>query len=685
MSLYDKYGIIENHLISLDIGTNTGIIENYFENYLYSDLKILAPSYIDQSIYFNKINISNLIVNIQSLIKDSLIQRRNNIRSFIKKERFGLCDLTKFLKDFINKIKYIKNITSVNSLILENSIQQLNNIIISDSLIQLFIEDQVISFNKDIKDLLQFIKKLSLICNNDIYIKMIKLIGGMYKKQIINTEELPIPQNFRRIQKINNAIKYYHQINSNYVFINKEIIELNFPIFKLILENLIEIIQLNPLSEIDYTINKLWSYIINIKKYDFDDLISTISNEILNRCSNSIDNISDLEIIIRFNKYFSELEVPHTSFYKHNLFIAKISSSIINYFNNESKTIIFMNNFINDCILNNQISDAITAILISNNINNIDVFINTFYDLLIKRLTNKINLTNEVDFKKYIDIEKEIAMHLSNLKGKGNLYKINKVINDTANSYNENILFNNLSKRLLNNKVSIITTSYNNWNINQSEGIINTKILDTIKNTQLGKYLKYYELFYTERYDNKRIINWFLHFGEINITYLNQNLLMFPIQFMIVEMFNDVEQLPFQEIISSKILINYSDKFKNDIINSIIISGLFIIDNENIILSKSIDIKNNLIEIFLNTSEYPNIWEQLKERELAHSREEIVNTVINHLIKTCSKERTELYSLVKENIKLFKLDEEIFNKSLKYLIEMDYIRLNDKNEYEKYF
>ena len=169
MSLHDKYGIIENHLINLDVQDNTSILENYFENYLYSDIKILAPSYIDQSIYFNKINIPDLIVNIQSLIKDSLIQRRNNIRSFIKKERFELSDLIKLLKGFIIKIKYIKNIIGVNSLILENSILQLNNIIISDSLILIFIEDQVISFNKDIKDLLLFIKKLSLSHNNDMF------------------------------------------------------------------------------------------------------------------------------------------------------------------------------------------------------------------------------------------------------------------------------------------------------------------------------------------------------------------------------------------------------------------------------------------------------------------------------------------------------------------------------------
>ena len=31
----------------------------------------------------------------------------------------------------------------------------------------------------------------------------------------------------------------------------------------------------------------------------------------------------------------------------------------------------------------------------------------------------------------------------------------------------------------------------------------------------------------------------------------------------------------------------------------------------------------------------------------------------------------------------FKLEDEIFNKSLKYLVEMDYILLNENNEYNK--
>jgi hypothetical protein len=704
MSLYDKYGLIEYHLANEQNDTITSKIENYFENYLNSDIKVLAHDYINQAIIFNSINIQELIYSIEIFIKNYLIQRRNNIRSFIKKEMFELSDLTKFLKNFIVKINFIASTLNINYDIFKNSILQLNNLIISDSIILIYIEDQVITFNKNIKELLLFIKYVSLTFGNDMYQQIIKLFGGIYKKQIINIEDYPIPINFRRIQKLNNLIKYYYKINNYYNFIKEDITEINIQLFKLFLNDLIELVKNNYLHEIEFTFDKIWPYILNIKKYNFEEkneLMTILSNEIINRCSNILTTDKDVETIIRFGKYSSELEtiikfgknltdIIITTYYdKHSIINAKISSAITNYFKpdeTETKVINFINNFFNNSILNNQINDASASIVIINHLNNIDLFSNTYYSFLIKRLMNKINLIKPHEFEKYIEIEKKFVLYLSKLgKCIVNLYKINKVINDTLASYYENYQFNNISNKLLDTNISVITTSYNNWDINQTEGIVDTQILDLIKQTQLGKYLKYYELYYIKKYENQRILNWFPHFGEINITYLNQKLKMLPIQFMIVELFNDVDQLFFKDIINSKILINYSEKFKTDIINSIIISELFMIENEMIILSKSTSIKNNLIDIFLKTSDYPNIWEQMKENELAHSREEIVNTIINHTLKTCSKKKSELYLLVNKDVKLFKLDNEIFEKSLKYLIEMDYIKLNDLDEYEKIF
>ena len=681
--------IIENHLINEDNKIVTSKIENYFENFIASDIKVLVPEYIEQSLYFKKINIDDLKINIQSFIKNYLIQRRNNIRSFIKKESINLADITNFLKNFVLKIQYINDLLKIDYSLLKNCNALLNNLIISDSIILIYIEDQVTTFNKDIKDFLLFIKKLDYICYENMFIKTVKLFGSIYKKKIINSEDLPIPINFRRLQKLNNTIKYFHSINNYYSFIKENINELNLPLFKIILENLIDIIKNNSLEEIEYSLINNWSYILSIKKYNFEekeDLLNIISSEITEKCCN-LNTIKDVETILRFGKFSSEL-IKTTFYDKYNIFIAKMSQSIVNFFSpdlDELKVINFINHFIDNSINNYQKNDAVTAVITTNILSNIDVFVNMYYDLLIKRLSNNLSLS-VCDFEKYIYIEKEVISLILKIKNNVLLYKLNKVINDTFNSYYENKDFNNLCNKLLKTDISVLTTSYNNWTINQTEGLIGSRIVDLILKTELGKYLKYYELYYYEKYKGDRILNWFPHYGEINITYLDEKFKMLPIQFIILEMFTNVDEININEIINSKILVNYSEKFKTDIINSIIISGLLIIKDDFVLISKNLNIINHdLIDIFMNTSEYPNIWEQMKENELIHSREEITNCVINHILKRISITKSELFEMTKKEIILFKLNEEIFEKSLKYLIEMDYILINERDLYEKLF
>ena len=88
MSLYDKFGIIENHLVHEDKKKVASKIENYFENLLNSDIRVLIPDYINQVIWFEGINADDFTINMDVHIKNYLIQRRNNMRTFIKKENF---------------------------------------------------------------------------------------------------------------------------------------------------------------------------------------------------------------------------------------------------------------------------------------------------------------------------------------------------------------------------------------------------------------------------------------------------------------------------------------------------------------------------------------------------------------------------------------------------------------------
>jgi hypothetical protein len=292
------------------------------------------------------------------------------------------------------------------------------------------------------------------------------------------------------------------------------------------------------------------------------------------------------------------------------------------------------------------------------------------------------------NFTKYINIEKIVLYFLKNTFGAKLCYKINKVINDADLSFYENIGFNKLTNNIF-NKISVITTSFNNWDVNQTEGIVTSKMVDYIRETQLGNYLHNFNYYYNIKYDGKKILNWFPHFGEVSITYLNQELIMLPIQFMVVEMFNDVNSVDLDNVQNAIFFSNYSHKFRNDIIGSLISSGMFRLEsiiyglnsgkNDRTIMvlqSCFTQLDNNFIEIFLNTSDYKNIWENNRREEIVHTREEITSTVINHLLKINSKPLfyDELFTFVKKSIILFELDD---------LIKQDYIRKLDNLSYEK--
>ena len=145
MTLNDKFRIIENHINKDDKKQLYDRVENYFENYLNSDIKILIPDYINQIIWFEGINLENFTINIDSHIKNYLISRRNNMRSFIKKDNFDLNSLNKFIKNFISKLEYLNSIIkSSENKVIKEGIKQLTNLIISDSFILIFIEEEII-------------------------------------------------------------------------------------------------------------------------------------------------------------------------------------------------------------------------------------------------------------------------------------------------------------------------------------------------------------------------------------------------------------------------------------------------------------------------------------------------------------------------------------------------------------
>jgi hypothetical protein len=690
MSLNDKFRIIENHILINDKKNLHDQIENYFENYLNSDIKILIPDYVNQIIWFEGINLENFTINIDSHIKNYLISRRNNMRSLIKKDIFNISNLNKFIKNFISKLEYLNSIIkSLEDKVIKEGIKQLTNLIISDSIILLFIEEQIITFNisvqLDVEYLLLLTKSLKKYDNQETYQQMIKIMSNILKKQAINIKELPLPENIKRIQKLNQILIFINTIKKYFKFINEDIKFFTSPICYLVVEYLNDIIKNNSLYEIEYVFEKIWSNITNTiiftNSEQRDENINSISNEIISLVNKTLsdNNIDKTFQLINILKFTDGLIGNQTN---NEVIKQKIANTLSSENIQES---IHYN--INNLIIQGKEKDLFKLLNFVTNVKDKDIFISKYYELLIRRLMINFSEISSCrsKFFEFLQIEKKISEYIKNKFGDKLVYKINKVITDTEFSYEDNFNFNKLTIKDFKNLMTVITTSYNNWDINQNEGIITSSIVDTIKNTIMGKHMHFYQKFYEQRYENKRIINWFPHFGEVNIRYLNSDIKMLPIQFMVLEMFNDKDILNICDVHNATFFSNYTTKFRNDIIGSLISGELLKVQNDQIELMKTDNFKNDLIEIFFTHSDYASIWEQNRNNELAHTRIEITNTIINHILKQNTKSKQDLFDIAKQSIKVFELDHHTFDKSIEYMISMDYIKLNDLNYAKLYY
>jgi hypothetical protein len=263
------------------------------------------------------------------------------------------------------------------------------------------------------------------------------------------------------------------------------------------------------------------------------------------------------------------------------------------------------------------------------------------------------------------------------------LLKTTKILIDTENTLNDMKNF----KALIPGKhyellkdLNIMTSSYNNWDINQTEGIISSELIISSLNNDnislLSEKLLCYQKFYEERYSNKRKLNWYPHFGEIVFEYLEKEIKMLPIQFLIMEYVSQ-NKCTKETIMNANFLVNYSTNFKQSLISSLIFGGILKLnDNEIVLVKKAELISSDFINIFFTTTNYGNIWEQRRKEELIMNRHDVISAQINHFVKLKPLSKDELFKTVASNIKVFELDIELFNKNIEMMVEKDYIKLD---------
>ena len=708
-SLEDKFNIINNN----NNNDTINIIKEYFINYINSNNKILLFEYIQQMLWNNKytnkikIDLYNIIL---ITIKTYLIQEKNNIKKKFYEDMYSIDELIDFINNYINKILNINNILLINrfdgkilitnefsenidsnkiynyidnlNLLINNFVDicytYLSNYIMNDYNILLVIEKEInnkLNNSNKIKILLELLYKSTIHDNFKLFNNLKKNLSLIYIKDIINycnNNEYDLPDNLKLINKFINSINYYKYIKNNYKWnidyciyytINHNIIEYIFTIF-------IDIIKLNSLEEINFIFKNRFNIIIEIYNNQFnnrDEITYLINNEIINLIK-KIDN-TDLEniiLIINIIKYF-------------NIFFIKMYKNIAIHNINKLLDITNLNiifNKINNYIIDNNYNDVNNIIILLSYIEDKEFICNLYYKNLISRLFTY--LINKNNFDINILLEKKLLNILKISIDNKYLYKIKKVIEDADLSYLTNNELNESNTNLINN-LNVLLISYNNWSINYNDGLITVDLLNL--NTPLTDYILSYNNHYTKNYNNKKLL-WLPQYGEINITYLTQNLIMLPIQFMIVEMFIYKDSIPIDEIMCSKFFSNYSNKFKNDIIYSLILSKLMTNINNNLVLSKNGTFKNNLIDIFMLESQY--IKNKIND-ELIFSYRDITVTNINHILKLKSLKFNDLFDEVKNKIKLFNVDNLLLNSSLDYMINMDYIIYNSDGLYEKIY
>jgi len=676
---FNKYNIISNNII-FDTPENILYkIELFLENFINNNNILVIPDYINQIVYFTN-NLNDIILLIYERLKNYIVSIKNNLRLLIKKNNFCLIKFIELLKNIYNKCILLNNIVPNNNKILINYLELINEYILFDSIIYYKIESYIIEldfkYQSNINKLITFIKKVSIIDTFSLYNKLNKYIEISFKNFLLknnNKYNNIIPLNIRNIYILNNNINYLSKIKKYLYLINNEYI------YELILEYFCVILNNNSVYEIELVINntnKILYKIINNYKINTDN---TIIKHIYDSVLLLIDQIDDENIIsminiIKFINNINKYELDNI-YYKLSNITIKQKLFDININNNIIDKIII---YLNDLIIIKNIDEIKEIINIISFFKNTDLIIKQYYELLIKRLLSIY--INSSDIKNDILFENIISDYLKIKFKDVYIYKISKILSDILYSNVINNNFNNDNINYINN--NILITSYESWNLNQSNSTLCSDIINNLSKYSLfTQYLVDFDNNYKN--NNNKILNFILDYGEINITFNDQIIIMLPIQFIILELVND-NKLSYDDIYNNNIFKNYNKYNKKNIIDSMLLSGILIKETNIIKLSDNKINNTNLIEIFTNLSNNINLFEEKNLIKLCHNRNTIICTNINSILKINNYTYLELYDKIKNNINIFELTFELFDKSLKYMIDNDYI-INNNNIYEKIY
>ncbi len=629
---------LENVIIHNNSNINTFIINNY----IYSSIN-------------NDETITNIINNIKKYIESNVKNQRNHFRMLNKKNKLSLVDFINYFDKFIKLnmtiystfhhiIKNIKNDKKIwyDNEIINFSIQKLVEILYEDVITKLTIQKYIKeNFNTKNTELFKF---NYYTINFNEYFNVYDSFVDNISISIINSIEfikLDIDEHINKIFHFNKLSKCF--MNSlqdyNYIIKNKEM-----KLFKDHIKFYYNDILIN--NNINNIVYFLKSYKdILLKLMVHIDLIV----DIINYESN---NFKD------FILYYSTIsEIFDNTDYKKNIIIG-IKMNMEKYSTSENCE--YLCQIINYNIMNN--------ILLRYDwfYYNVGYYMKNKDDFLLnisQKLMNRViysNINKKLEFNNFLTFQKTFE-------------------NDSTSAYKYKTIFTNVFRSddynklcTFADKLKLLIITPDVWNVNiygYSNNIINNNIFTA--------YLC--NILYNYNSKTQKHLNYYLHLGYVDITIQETKLIVLPAQMLCIEQFTGFNKPINYNDFYEKIKINLNN-YDNNFISKIIKSLDCILqkDGENIYM-KPFNKKDNyinLIDIFHNINNTTSIIKKNIELELVHSRMDIINSVINHILKQKTEHIDDLYNKVKDNIKIFKLDQILYMDSIKNMISKDYIQYN---------
>jgi hypothetical protein len=645
----DKFNVIIS--LSNDNRNYISIIKNYLENYFESGIYIYNIDYIKQIIWNNKIDIEHRKLIINEIIENILIHNRINIRKSIQKEMFDISSLNKLIMTYYNKLSNILEILNLTNDINKMFISK----ILLDPILVNYLENILTNIDvdtiNDIKLLCKLLKE-----NTNEFTWFLKLIGTVLKNNLVIIT-INIPEKYKIKYELNYIVDYIIKIKKLYDFTNDNIKIIIMPIYEILHNTIVKLISLSDTDELlRFIINK-WNIIKTNIKCDEININKNIQKQIHDFIYNYL-NQSKISDFNQYDNFYSILKLMIAC-----ININTINLSCLPIFNNENILNVVLQIIHNNIIIDVNLVLHIFKLLSNTSYFNKQYFFDKYHKLLIERLlSNNHNINNEYNavngLKHLLFEQKYIA-------------KIIKVLSDLTISEKNMIEYN----RKYNLKdFNTITTSYANWNINYNEGYVIVPHSVHIKH-ELLSCISHYQLYYKQIYNDMRKLIWLLQYGEVDIIYNKQEIKLLPIQLLVLELFNVKNIISINEIKSQSFFNNYSNKFKEDIINSLINGN--ILDktiNDMCLLSSNKNINSNLIDVYMNNNICIVTFDEV---ELAHTHLDIIKSVINHHIKIQPKTKEELLLLIQNDINQFKVTNTVFDDALNVMIKMDYILIED--------